>query len=596
MTRNDAPPTTPPRGFPQAEFEMRTARAQALMAAREIDALLLTTEPELRYFSGFRSQFWESPTRPWFLVVPRQGRPIAVIPEIGAAGMAATWIEDIRSWPAPEPEDDGVSLLAATLTEQASRWGRIGVPLGHQTHLRMPAADYARLVERLGNLEVADATGILRTLRDLKSSLEIDKIRYVCGLTSDAFEALPAAARIGDSERQVCRKLQLDMLRRGADATPYLIGASGPGGYDNIIMGPTDRSLEAGDVLIIDTGATFDGYFCDFDRNFAFGPASEEARRAFDVVYRATEAGIDAARPGATHRRPHRAGARHGDHHRAGHGLRAGQADGARGEHRHHRRPGRVALASCPTGNAGDFMSLSSARYRLVLVLLFLALWIPLAIEPFNREDWLLENLLVFVFAALLILSFKRLPFSGLSYTLIFLFLCLHAVGAHYTYSEVPYDAWVRGLTGGSLNQAMGWERNHFDRLVHFSYGLLLAYPIREVFLRVVDARGFWGYFLPLDVTMSTSMFYELIEWAVAEVIVGSELGMAYLGTQGDVWDAHKDMALASLGALIAMALAMAVNMVLQRDFAREFRDSLRVKHTEPLGENKIGRMRRGED
>jgi len=291
----------PPRGFSQAEFEARTARAQGLMAAREIDALLLTTEPELRYFSGFRSQFWESPTRPWFLVVPREGRPIAVIPEIGAAGMAATWVEDIRTWPAPQPEDDGVSLLAATLAESAVRFGRVGVPLGHETHLRMPAADYARLVDGLGNIEVADATGIVRALRNVKSPAEIDKIRYVCGLASDAFEALPAAARIGESEREVCRKLQLDMLRRGADSTPYLIGASGPGGYDNIIMGPTDRVLGAGDVLIIDTGATFDGYFCDFDRNFAFGPPDAAARRAHDVVYAATEAGIDAARPGATH-------------------------------------------------------------------------------------------------------------------------------------------------------------------------------------------------------------------------------------------------------------------------------------------------------
>jgi Xaa-Pro aminopeptidase len=234
-------------------------------------------------------------------VVPREGRPIAVIPEIGAAGMAATWVEDIRTWPAPQPEDDGVSLLAATLAEQATRFGRIGVPLGHETHLRMPAADYARLVDGLGNIEIADATEIVRLLRNVKSPAEIDKIRYVCGLASDAFEALPAAARIGETEREVCRKLQLDMLRRGADSTPYLIGASGPGGYDNIIMGPTDRVLGAGDVLIIDTGATFDGYFCDFDRNFAFGPPDEAARRAHEVAYNATEAGIDAARPGATH-------------------------------------------------------------------------------------------------------------------------------------------------------------------------------------------------------------------------------------------------------------------------------------------------------
>ncbi|MCH9012662.1 MAG: DUF2238 domain-containing protein [Proteobacteria bacterium] len=240
-------------------------------------------------------------------------------------------------------------------------------------------------------------------------------------------------------------------------------------------------------------------------------------------------------------------------------------------------------------------MSLTSGRYPLLLAILFLPYWIVLAIEPRDRADWLLENLLAIVFAAVLVASFKRLPLSGISYTTIFLFLCLHTLGAHYTYAAVPYDDWVRALTGGSLNEAMGWERNHFDRLVHFSYGLLLAYPIRELFLRVVDARGFWGYFLPLDVTMSTSMIFELFEWVVAER-VGGDLGMAYLGTQGDVWDAHKDMALASLGAALAMTLAMAVNVRLQRDFAREFRDSLRVKRAEPLGEVQIGRMRRGDE
>lgn len=136
----------------------------------------------------------------------------------------------------------------------------------------------------------------------------------------------------------------------------------------------------------------------------------------------------------------------------------------------------------------------------------------------------------------------------------------------------------------------MGWERNHFDRLVHFSYGLLLAYPIREIFLRVANVRGFWGYFLPLDVAMSTSMIFELFEWGAA-VLFGGDLGMAYLGTQGDIWDAHKDMALASLGALIAMGITVAINLSLQRDFAREWAESLRVKKTEPLGETAIARM-----
>ena len=179
---------------------------------------------------------------------------------------------------------------------------------------------------------------------------------------------------------------------------------------------------------------------------------------------------------------------------------------------------------------------------------------------------------------------------TRISYTLIFLFLCLHEIGAHYTYSEVPYDAWFQALTGRSLNAWMGWNRNQFDRVVHFCYGLLLAYPVREVFLRVADVRGFWGYFLPLDLTMSTSMLYELIEWLPA-VGLGGDLGAAYLGTQGDPWDAHKDMLLASLGAVVAMTITALLNIYLQRDFAREWVESLRVKHPQPLGEDEIARL-----
>ena len=191
---------------------------------------------------------------------------------------------------------------------------------------------------------------------------------------------------------------------------------------------------------------------------------------------------------------------------------------------------------------------------------------------------------------ALLIVTHRAFPLSRISYTTIFVFFCLHAIGAHYTYAEVPYDECVALADRPSLNEVFGWERNNFDRVVHFSYGLLLAYPIREVFLRVANVRGFWGYFLPLDLTMSTSMLYELIEWAAAESC-GGDLGQAYLGTQGDVWDAHKDMALASLGALITMCVAAAINVALQRDFAREWAESLRVRGRQPLGEVAIRQM-----
>jgi len=222
---------------------------------------------------------------------------------------------------------------------------------------------------------------------------------------------------------------------------------------------------------------------------------------------------------------------------------------------------------------------MSRKGYLLVLLGVYAVWWVLMAIKPLDRSDWLLENLLVFAAMALLLGTYKAFPLSRVSYTCIFIFLVFHTLGSHYTYAKVPYQEWLPFLAGG---------RNQFDRLVHFLYGLLLAYPIREMFLRIVNVRGFWGYFLPLDLTMSTSMLYELIEW-VAALVVGGELGQAYLGTQGDVWDAHKDMALASLGALISMCAAAMINRSMQRDFASEWAESIRVKRKKPLGEGAGG-------
>lgn len=229
-------------------------------------------------------------------------------------------------------------------------------------------------------------------------------------------------------------------------------------------------------------------------------------------------------------------------------------------------------------------------RYLYGLLSYFLLITLIASIAPNDRQDWLLENALTLVTLLGLWLTRYSFPLSRISYSLIFIFLTLHEIGSHYTYAQVPYDQWWQSITGHSLNQQLGFERNQYDRLVHFSYGLLLAYPIREMFIRVADVKGFWSYFLPLDLTMSTSMIYELIEWAAASYF-GGDLGVAYLGTQGDVWDAQKDMVLASLGALIAMGITMALNVWLQRDFAREWNASLQVKHKQPLGEDEVIRL-----
>jgi len=235
-------------------------------------------------------------------------------------------------------------------------------------------------------------------------------------------------------------------------------------------------------------------------------------------------------------------------------------------------------------------LKLPHRQFLLLLTALLAIEFVILAIEPHDRKDWMLENALVVLFVAAMVATYRKLTLSRISYFLIFVFLSLHLIGAHYTYSLVPYDEWFRAVTGSSLNELVGWERNNFDRVLHFLYGLLLAYPVREVFLRVARLRGFWGYLFPLDITMSTSMLYELIEWGAAAVF-GGELGQAFLGTQGDIWDAHKDMALASCGALIAMMVTAALNAALEHDFAAEWNESLRVKDHRPLGEDEIRRL-----
>lgn len=285
----------PPRGFPESEFEARLARAQHSMAESSIDALLLTTEPEVRYFSGFLTQFWQSPTRPWFLVVPATGRPVAVIPEIGEPLMSQTWIDDIRTWPSPSPDDEGVSLLADVLSDAAS----LGVLMGPETTLRMPLQDFARLQSILGETALVDATGLVSELRMVKSEAEISKISHICSVASDAFDAVPRLTRAGDSLAGTFRRFKIELLESGADDVPYLVGASAPGGYADVISPPGDRTLEEGDILMMDTGAVFDGYFCDFDRNFAIGRVDDQAKSAYDALYRATEAGLEAVRPGA---------------------------------------------------------------------------------------------------------------------------------------------------------------------------------------------------------------------------------------------------------------------------------------------------------
>ncbi len=283
--------------FPASEYQARVSAAQARMSDAGLGAILLTTEPDIRYFTGYLTRFWESPSRPWFLVVPASGAPVAVIPSIGAALMGRTWIDDIRTWSAPEPADDGVTLLASTLRELVSD-GKVGVPSGYESHLRMPLTDYDR-VKTASDLTFTDDRGIVATLRMVKSPAEIDKIEAVCTIAGRAFGRVGEIAHEGVPLSKVFRDFQRLLLEEGADWVPYLAGGAGQDGYGDVISPASDTPLVAGDVLMLDTGAVRDGYFCDYDRNYAVSRASQVTKDGHARLIEATHAGLEAARVGA---------------------------------------------------------------------------------------------------------------------------------------------------------------------------------------------------------------------------------------------------------------------------------------------------------
>lgn len=203
-------------------------------------------------------------------------------------------------------------------------------------------------------------------------------------------------------------------------------------------------------------------------------------------------------------------------------------------------------MTTAPTADPGGW------RYPAALLAAFIAIFVALGIAPLYRQDWLLENMLVLIAVPVLVATRRRLRFSNFAYTCIFVFFSIHEIGAHYTYSEVPYDAWFESTFGTGLNALLGFERNHFDRLVHFLYGLLITPAAIELFAHYGRYPRVWAALFPLLFVTSHSVVYELVEWGAA-LLFGGDLGQAYLGTQGDIWDAQKDMALAALGAAITV-------------------------------------------
>jgi len=286
--------------FHVSECHGRVQRWQSAMGREGLDAVLLTTPADVFYITGFLTRFWESPARPWFVVVPVSGQPVAVIPSIGAAVMARTWVSDIRTWDAPDPHDDGVTLLGETLRELSPKNGRIGLPMGLETHLRMPLADFNKLCRDIAPRTICDATQAVQRTREVKSDAEIARIRRTCAIADAAFASVPDIAKPGRPLEQIFRDFQAALLHAGADWVSYLAGAAGPCGYGDVISPADSRPLAHGDVLMLDTGAVKNGYFCDFDRNFFVGPPSLALLQTHTALWDATDDVITQLRPGMT--------------------------------------------------------------------------------------------------------------------------------------------------------------------------------------------------------------------------------------------------------------------------------------------------------
>lgn len=189
----------------------------------------------------------------------------------------------------------------------------------------------------------------------------------------------------------------------------------------------------------------------------------------------------------------------------------------------------------------------------IVLFAIFLVIWAMLAINPLYRFDWFLENIVVFLFTPVVILSYFKFRLSNRAYCLIFIFAALHVAAAHYTYGDTPWGDWLSGL--------FGWERNHYDRIVHFLYGILMAGVFLEMTERWTLLGGFTKGLFVFALVVMVGAMYEVAEFVVG-VLVSPEKGLGFLGFQGDVWDTQKDMMLQSLGALIMLIVPLILRRI----------------------------------
>ena len=283
--------------FPKEEFVNRISKIQEKLEKESIQAVIITSPSNFRYFSGLDSNFWESPTRPWFLVISQKNSIKAIVPSIGMTAIEKTLIKDIEVWQSPNPNDEGVTALKKII-KSFPKNSNIGFELANETHLRMNIQDFINIREELSDYNFVDASKVIWNLRKIKSKIEIENITKICSIANKVFDNFPEKIYANITEREAASIFKNELIKSGADYIMYMACASGQGGYDQIISNPTEKKLESGDILIIDTGSTLNGYFCDFDRNFGFGKINKNSIDAYRRLWEATELTLENIKPG----------------------------------------------------------------------------------------------------------------------------------------------------------------------------------------------------------------------------------------------------------------------------------------------------------
>ena len=283
--------------FPKEEFTNRLSKIQENLDKENIEAIIITSPSNFRYFSGLDSNFWESPTRPWFLVISKKNPIKAIIPSIGITALEKTLIKDIEVWQSPNPNDEGVTLLKKTI-KNFPKNSKIGFELAFESHLRMSIQDFINIQKELSDYKFVDVSKIIWGLRKIKSENEIENISQICSIASNVFDTFPEKIYTNITEKKATSIFKKELINNGADYIMYMACASGEGGYDQIITNPTEKKLNNGDILIIDTGSTLNGYFCDFDRNFGFGKINDISLDAYTKLWESIESTLEIIKPG----------------------------------------------------------------------------------------------------------------------------------------------------------------------------------------------------------------------------------------------------------------------------------------------------------